>query len=393
METKLEDESKHKKISKYFFLQNHNVLYIFLLKKCLEKQDFKSTENNVQPQGKLLTIITKVFYNNDKFLVNKNNLEILSDIPFDILNEKVSSNTLRSIKNLGFYKMTKIQLRCIPPLLMGKDLVGAAKTGSGKTLAFLIPAVELISKLKFKRKHGTGILILSPTRELAIQIYGVLKTLMEYHTQTFGLVIGGVDRYKEADVLKGGVNILVATPGRLLDHLQSTSSFKYDKLKCLIIDEADRILNIGFEEAMKRILSFLPSMIFYFEIIHCINFFFLGTRQTILFSATQTEKTRTLTSMAFQNVPLYVGIDDEEESSTVSGLQQFFTICPTEKRFLFLYSFLKTVRKKKVMVFFSSCMSVSFHKKFFDHINVPIMCIHVSFYYYHTGNNIFHFYF
>lgn len=337
-------------------------------KKKLETEESRSVEiskeENLTSKGNLLVaLFISTSIHNLRFTEKpKVNMEIMSNIPFDILHEKISKDTLEAITEMGFKNMTKIQMRCIPQLLMGKDLVGAAKTGSGKTLAFLVPAIELVAKLNFKPKHGTGALIISPTRELAIQIYGVLTSLMVHHTQSFGLVIGGVDRFKEVETLKNGVNILVATPGRLLDHLHSTTAFKYNKLKCLIIDEADRILDIGFEEAMKQILSMLPK-----------------ERQTILFSATQTEKTKALTTLAFQNYPLYIGVNDEEETSTVTGLEQFYAICPTEKRFLFLYSFLKTIRKKKVMVFFSSCMSVCFHKKFFDHINVPISCIHVSF--------------
>lgn len=98
--------------------------------------------------------------------------------------------------------------------------MGAAKTGSGKTLAFLIPAIELVFKLKFMPRNGTGCIVVSPTRELAMQTFGVLKELLKYHHHTYGLVIGGTNRQEEAKKLKKGINILVATPGRLLDHLQ-----------------------------------------------------------------------------------------------------------------------------------------------------------------------------
>lgn len=98
--------------------------------------------------------------------------------------------------------------------------MGAAKTGSGKTLAFLIPAVDLMYKLKFMPRNGTGCIIISPTRELSMQTFGVLKELLKYHCHTYGLVMGGTDRKQEAKKLAKGINILVATPGRLLDHLQ-----------------------------------------------------------------------------------------------------------------------------------------------------------------------------
>ncbi len=101
-------------------------------------------------------------------------------------------------------------------------MLGSAKTGSGKTLAFLIPAIELMLKANFTTKHGTGVIIITPTRELALQNYSVAKDLLEYHSKTYGVVTGGVDKKTEAMKLKRGINLLVCTPGRLLDHLQST---------------------------------------------------------------------------------------------------------------------------------------------------------------------------
>ena len=144
-------------------------------------------------------------------------------------------------------------------MIEGRDLVGKAKTGSGKTLAFLIPAIELVYKLKFMPRNGTGVIIISPTRELSMQTFGVLRELVKYHSHTYGLVMGGANRQAEAAKLVKGVNILVATPGRLLDHLQNTGDFLFKNLQCLIIDEGDRILDIGFEEEMKQIIRILPS--------------------------------------------------------------------------------------------------------------------------------------
>jgi ATP-dependent RNA helicase DDX18/HAS1 len=117
--------------------------------------------------------------------------------------------------------MTEVQAKCIPKLLLGKNIIVGAKTGSGKTLTFLIPTIELIFQTTFKPRNGTGIIVITPTRELAIQIYGVCRDLMENNfNQTFGIVIGGANKYSEALKLKRGINILIATPGRLLDHLQ-----------------------------------------------------------------------------------------------------------------------------------------------------------------------------
>ncbi|KAI4495036.1 hypothetical protein M0804_001237 [Polistes exclamans] len=286
-------------------------------------------------------------------------LEVLKNNSFETLSKRVCENTLKGIQDMGFTHMTEIQARSIPPLLEGRDLIGAAKTGSGKTLAFLIPAVELIYKLKFMPRNGTGCIIISPTRELSMQTFGVLKELMKYHYHTYGLLMGGANRQTEAQKLSKGINIIVATPGRLLDHLQNTPDFLYKNLQCLIIDEADRILDIGFEEELKQIINILPKR-----------------RQTMLFSATQTKKVEALTSLALKKEPVYVGVDDEKEKATVEGLEQGYVVCPSEKRFLLLFTFLKKNRKKKIMVFFSSCMSVKYHHELLNYIDLPVLSIH-----------------
>lgn len=139
---------------------------------------------------------------------------------FASLSDKISDSTLKAIDEMGFKTMTEIQAKTIEHLLEGKDVMGSAKTGSGKTLAFLVPVVELMYKLKFMPRNGTGVIIISPTRELSMQTFGVLQELLKYHHHTYGLIIGGSNRKEEAKKLEKGVNILVATPGRLLDHLQ-----------------------------------------------------------------------------------------------------------------------------------------------------------------------------
>merc|ERR1712166_1191204 len=134
--------------------------------------------------------------------------------------------TQKSISVMGHDTMTKIQFKAIPALLAGKDLIGAAQTGSGKTLAFLIPIVEVLRKAKFSTRNGTGAMVLSPTRELAMQTYGVCKELLgDTSTLTYGLIMGGANRKTESERLKKGVNIVIATPGRLLDRLQNSPGF------------------------------------------------------------------------------------------------------------------------------------------------------------------------
>ncbi|CRK02495.1 hypothetical protein BN1723_017119, partial [Verticillium longisporum] len=266
----------------------------------------------------------------------------------------LSEKTMKAIEGMGFTKMTEIQRRGIPPLLTGRDVLGAAKTGSGKTLAFLIPAIEMLSSLRFKPRNGTGVIVVSPTRELALQIFGVARELMEHHSQTYGIVIGGANRRAEAEKLAKGVNLIIATPGRLLDHLQNTP-FVFKNLKTLIIDEADRILEIGFEDEMRQIVKILPS----------------ADRQTSLFSATQTTKVEDLARISLRAGPLYINVDQTKEHSTVEGLEQGYVICDEDKRFLLLFSFLKRNLKKKVIVFFSSCNSVKYHAELLNYIDLP----------------------
>ncbi|KAG0305007.1 ATP-dependent RNA helicase [Dissophora globulifera] len=266
----------------------------------------------------------------------------------------------KAIVDIGFTKMTEVQARTIPPLLAGRDVLGAAKTGSGKTIAFLVPAVELLYKLKFKPRNGTGVVIISPTRELALQIFGVAKDLLKYHNQTFGIVIGGANRKAEADKLAKGVNLLVATPGRLLDHLQNTKGFVFKNLKALVIDEADRILECGFEDEMKQIIKILPK----------------DSRQSMLFSATQTTKVTDLARISLKAGPLYINVDEKKETATADGLEQGYVLCDSDKRFLLLFTFLKKNLKKKVIVFFSSCNSVKYHAELLNYIDIPVLDLH-----------------
>lgn len=278
---------------------------------------------------------------------------------FSSLGKLVSSNTLKAIEDMGLKSMTEIQYKTIIPLLAGRDIMGSAKTGSGKTLAFLIPALELIYKLNFKPRNGTGVIIISPTRELALQTFSVLKELMTYHKHTIGVIMGGANRNAEAFKLTKGINILVGTPGRILDHLQNSTGFIFKNLKCLIIDETDRILEIGFEEEMKQIVKVLPK-----------------NRQTMLFSATQTKKVSDLAKISLNSSPTYVGVDDDKLSSTVDGLEQGYIVAPPEAKFRLLFSFLKKNMDQKIMVFFSTCNSVKFHSELLNYIDVPVMDIH-----------------
>eukprot|EP00438_Fugacium_kawagutii_P024068 Skav212931 [mRNA] locus=scaffold374:357252:359439:- [translate_table: standard] len=220
------------------------------------------------------------------------------------------------------------------------QVLAAAKTGSGKTLAFLVPACDLLYNVKFLPRNGAGVIAISPTRELAQQIYDVLRNISKYMSQSIAVVVGGMNRKPEAEKLSKGINILIATPGRLLDHMQNTKGFVYHNLVNLIIDEADRILEVGFEEEMNMIIKLLPKK-----------------RQTSLFSATQTRKVADLARLSL-NKPVFVEVKTKDNVSTVAGLTQGYVVCPAESRFLLLFTFLKRNQDKKVMVFMSACNAV-----------------------------------
>jgi ATP-dependent RNA helicase DDX18/HAS1 len=273
---------------------------------------------------------------------------------------------------------------------------------------------------------------------------------MDHHSQTFGIVMGGANRKAEADRLVKGVNLIVATPGRLLDHLQvrfllsyapycflpvyyrlgrcqwtlgwwsallssqNTKGFVFKNLKALVIDEADRILEIGFEEEMKQIIALLPngslasSTFTGFASCSILSSFalarspsppvfplrlpsFLSTypsflplpyhtenRQTMLFSATQTTKVTDLARISLRPGPLYINVHSSESSSTVTTLEQGYVVCESDRRFLLLFTFLKKNMGKKIIVFFSSCKSVDYHGELMNYIDVPVLHLHVS---------------
>ena len=225
-------------------------------------------------------------------------------------------------------------------------------------MAFMLPAVELLYKAQFTPKQGLGVLVISPTRELAMQNYKWARDLLQYHSKTHGVVIGGAKRSSEAHMLKKGINLLVATPGRLLDHLQNTPGFVFHNLQMLIIDEADAILKIGFEEEMNQIIKILPK-----------------NRVTLLFSATMTKKVEDLCRLSLKN-PVLIEVSKEASSATVSNLEQGYVVIDPAKKFQLLYTFLKKNLKKKIMVFMSSCNAVKFYSDLLNYVDIPVKDIH-----------------
>ncbi|KIJ16388.1 hypothetical protein PAXINDRAFT_180262 [Paxillus involutus ATCC 200175] len=262
-------------------------------------------------------------------------LKAFTDLP-------ISNLTKRGLKKCFFVDMTDIQASSIPVSLKGKDVLGAARTGSGKTLAFLIPTLEILYRRKWGPQDGLGALIISPTRELAVQIFEVLRSIGCYHTLSAGLVIGGKNLKEERERLSR-MNILVATPGRLLQHMDQTFGFESDNLQVLVLDEADRILDMGFAKTLSALLSHLPK-----------------SRQTLLFSATQTQSVAQLARLSLQD-PVHIGVQEAGSSTTTpAGLSQHYSVCPLDKKLDILWSFIKTHLHSKVLVFLSSGKQVRF---------------------------------
>ena len=278
----------------------------------------------------------------------------------DFKDMSLTPQTIKALSNKGLITATEVQEKCIPIAMKGKNIMCTAKTGSGKTLAFLIPALEMLIRTDFSQSQGVGVIIITPTRELALQINQVAENLFLPCNKKCGVIIGGGYRKKEVEKLLKGVNLLISTPGRLLDHLKNTSGFSCDNLCMLIIDEADAILKNGFEDEMKQILDILPK-----------------ERQTMLFSATLNKKVENLNTLSMNSKPVFIKIKDRiTDAPTLSNLDQGFIILPGDQKFLFLYTFIKKNTTKKIMVFFNSCSEVQFYSYLLNYVGIKVKEIH-----------------
>ncbi|KAI9668629.1 MAG: nucleolar DEAD-box protein required for synthesis of 60S ribosomal subunit [Alyxoria varia] len=215
----------------------------------------------------------------------------------------LSRPILRGLTSLGFTSPTPIQKKTVPIALMGKDIVGGAVTGSGKTAAFVLPILE---RLLFRPKKvpTTRVSILTPTRELAVQCYNVAVKLAALTDITFALIVGGLSLREQEQTLKKRPDIVIATPGRFIDHMRNSASFVVENLEILVLDEADRMLEDGFADELNEVLNTIPR-----------------SRQTMLFSATMTDDVDQLIRVGL-NKPVRLMVDAQKQ--TVSGLTQEF---------------------------------------------------------------------
>jgi ATP-dependent RNA helicase DDX10/DBP4 len=281
----------------------------------------------------------------------KASIKSFSDLP-------LSEPTAAGLSASHFKTLTDIQSRAISHALKGRDILGAAKTGSGKTLAFLVPILENLYRRQWTELDGLGALILSPTRELAIQIFEVLRKVGRNHAFSAGLIIGGKSLREEQDRL-GRMNILVCTPGRMLQHLDQTAMFETNNLQMLVLDEADRIMDMGFQKTVDAIIDHLPTK-----------------RQTMLFSATQTKKVGDLARLSLQE-PEYVSVHESAAAATPSTLQQHYTITPLPQKLDTLWSFIRSNLKSKTVVFLSSGKQVRYVYEALRHLQPGISLMHL----------------
>ena len=240
---------------------------------------------------------------------------------------KLDPNILKGIREMGFARPTPIQSDAIPPAMEGKDLLACASTGSGKTAAFLLP---IIDQLISKSRRTTRALVLTPTRELAVQIVEQGNAMAVHTPVTAAAIIGGVGMGPQEHAFRSGTDILVATPGRLLDHMKSPYA-KLDRIEFLVLDEADRMLDMGFLPDIRRILKALPVK-----------------RQTLFFSATMPKP---IAVLAGEMLKKPTTINLERTSMPATGITQALYPVPQELKSALFVELLRRGDMKEALVF------------------------------------------
>ncbi|KAK7196366.1 ATP-dependent RNA helicase [Novymonas esmeraldas] len=272
----------------------------------------------------------------------------------------ISQRTQMGLERGRYTTLTPIQRDTLHLALAGLDVLGAAKTGSGKTLCFVVPALERLYREHWSADMGVGALLLSPTRELALQIFKVMQLVGHKHVLSAALLTGGRDVQEERKRLHA-ISIIVGTPGRVLHHLQDDAELVLDNMQLFCMDEADRLLDMGFREAITNILKYLPPQ-----------------RQTLLFSATQTTDVQMLAQMSLKN-PRYVSTQAITAAPTPTTLCQNFAVVELHRKLDALLMFLKRHPNDKIVVFVSTCNQVKFmylaFSKILKKMRIPSMCL------------------
>ena len=246
----------------------------------------------------------------------------------------LDAQILRALEEQGYNEPTPIQAQAIPHVLAGRDLMAMAQTGTGKTAAFTLPLLQLLlphaNTSASPARHPIRALILAPTRELAIQVEESVQAYSKHVSLRSTVVYGGTDIKAQKPALMKGLEILVATPGRLLDHVES-KNLMLNQVQVLILDEADRMLDMGFMPDLKRILALLPKQ-----------------RQTLLFSATFSDEIKRL-AQDFLSNPITVEV--ARRNTAAETVKQSVMLCDQEKKFSVLSDLIRSRGVKQVLVF------------------------------------------
>lgn len=242
----------------------------------------------------------------------------------------LSEPLLKALRLQGYENPTPIQEKSIPEVFRGKDLLASAQTGTGKTAGFTLPLLQLLSETPTRKRRAIRVLILTPTRELAAQILANLDQYGQFLDIRSTVIFGGVSANPQITALRKGIDILVATPGRLLD-LESQRKLSLHEVEHLVLDEADRMLDMGFLRDIKRILKLLPT-----------------DRQNLLFSATFSKEIKTLAG-SFLNNPVMV--EATPENTTVEKIEQTIYRVDKKKKPSLIIKLIKEGNWQQVLVF------------------------------------------
>jgi len=242
----------------------------------------------------------------------------------------LSDPILKALAEKGYTEPSPIQEQAIPAVLSGQDVMAAAQTGTGKTAGFTLPMLEILAKGKRPNGNQARALVLTPTRELAAQVGENVAAYSQYLTLKSTIVFGGVKINPQMQRMRGGVDILIATPGRLID-LYNQNAVKFDQLEMLVLDEADRMLDMGFIHDIKRIISFLPKQ-----------------RQNLLFSATFSQDIRALAKGLVTN-PVEISVTPP--NTTVERIKQWMISVDKTQKTALLMKLIKQNDWQQVLVF------------------------------------------
>ncbi|EKX73909.1 DEAD box ATP-dependent RNA helicase family member protein [Theileria equi strain WA] len=286
---------------------------------------------------------------------------------FDDLEDLLSDRLLRALKSAGFTQTTYIQNASIPKILGGSPTLIRSATGSGKTLAFLIPAIQRLvaptNSEKITRKDGTKVLIIVPTRELSLQTATVAENVSKpFPWIVVSSIIGGDSRKSEKARIRKGITLLVGTPGRILDHCEHTAAFNVSSLELFVLDEADRLLDMGFESKIKNIFGFLRESRSQTS----------KPVQTVLTSATLTDGVMKLANFCFIGKPVMIGMQDEI-MKLPPNLVHEYVLTDCKNKFICLVALLLKyiANQEKVIIFVSNCPSVIYMSQLLKQISWP----------------------